>query len=74
MEKSQIEVMKADVVEKFKLAEQTFEDAPAEHQDFLKKFSFICLLSFDVYVKRLMIEKIVDGMRESSAADKKEKK
>lgn len=64
MEKGQIEVMKADVIEKFKLAEKTFEGAPEEHQEFLRQFSFICLLSFDVYVKRLMIEKIVDGMRE----------
>jgi len=73
MEKSQIEVMKADVVEKFKLAEETFGDAPEEHQEFLRQFSFICLLSFDVYVKKLMIEKIVDGMRESNKGNHKEK-
>lgn len=64
MEKDQIEVLKKDVMEKYRLAEQTFEGAPEEHQEFLRQFSFVCLLSFDVYLKRLMIEKIVDGMRE----------
>ncbi len=70
MEKGQIEVMKADVVEKFKLAEETFGEAPEEHQEFLRQFSFICLLSFDVYMKRLMIEKMVDGMREKMQENK----
>ncbi len=62
MEEKQIQALKADVVEKFKVAEQTFQDAPQEDQDFLQKFSFICLLSFDVYVKKLMIEKMVDEL------------
>jgi DNA-binding transcriptional MerR regulator len=62
MEKDQIEVLKADVVEKFKKAEQTFENAPEENQEFLRKFSFICLLSFDVYVKKRIIEKMVDEL------------
>ncbi len=66
LEKGQIEVMKADVKEKFKLAEDTFHGAPKEHQEFLRQFSFVCLLSFDVYLKRLMIEKIVDGMRDKT--------
>lgn len=74
LEKEQIEAMKADVVEKYKMSEDTFEDAPGEHQEFLRLFSFVCLLSFDVYMKRLMIEKIVDGMREEAQEKKVEKK
>ena len=58
----QLEVLKADVTEKFRLSEQTYQDAPEENQDFLRKFAFICSLSLDVYVKRLMIEKIVDEL------------
>lgn len=67
MEQEQVEVLKADIVEKFKQAEQTFENAPEEDAEFLRKFSFICLLSFDVYVKKLIIEKMVD---ELSGTDK----
>ena len=66
MEQAEIEYLKEDVVHKFKLAETTFENAPAEDQEFLRKFSFICLLSYDVYVKKLMIEKLVDELAGSN--------
>lgn len=62
MEKEQVEALKADVMDKFRRSEETFQDAPAENVGFLRKFSFICLLSFDVYVKKLIIEKLVDGL------------
>ena len=68
MEEAQIEVLKADVTEKFKTAEATFRDAPEDSREFLKKFAFICTLSFDVYIKRLLIEKLVDELAESSGA------
>ena len=63
MEEEQVEILKADVRDKFMRAEETFTDAPKEDQQFLKKFSFICLLSFDVYTKKLLIEKLVDELR-----------
>ena len=40
----------------------------------LKRFSFICLLSFDVYVKKMMIEHIIDGMNPESEHNSKKKK
>ncbi len=79
MEKEEVELLKEDVRRNYMKAQQTFQDAPQEDVDFLQKFSFICLLSFDVYVKKLMIEKMVDDLGEKKAAraeksDKKEKK
>lgn len=68
MEKQQMEVLKADVLEKYRLSEQTFQDAPPESAEFLRRFSFICTLSLDVYVKKLMIEKLVDELAKDSAA------
>lgn len=68
MEASGIETLKKDVVKKYRMAEQTFQDAPQENADFLKKFSFICALSYDVYVKKLMIEKIVDELAQKGGA------
>ena len=61
LEEHQIQVLRKDIMEKFQIAEETFEEAPEESQEFLKTFAFICLLSFDVFVKKLMIEKLVDG-------------
>lgn len=66
MEKSEIETLKKDVIRKYRAAEQTFQEAPEENADFLKKFSFICALSYDVYVKKLIIEKIVDELARES--------
>lgn len=65
MEEEQMQRLKEDVLDKFKIAEKTFADAPEAERSFLKTFSFICLLSFDVYVKKLLIEKLVDDLRES---------
>ena len=62
--KANVDVMKRDVAEKFAMSEEMFGDAPKKSKDFLKTFSFICMLGFDVYVKKLLIEKLVDGLRE----------
>ena len=45
-----------------------------EDQANLKRFSFICLLSFDVYVKKMMIEHIIDGMNPEPEHNSKKKK
>ncbi len=65
MEDEQVEILKKDVLEKYRRAENTFLDAPQDEQEFLRKFSFICILSFDVYTKKLLIEKLVDELRET---------
>ena len=61
LEKEEVEYLKQDVTEKFRKAQDTFQDAPPEDQEFLRTFSFICMLSFDVYVKKLIIEKLIDS-------------
>lgn len=60
MEKEQIEVLKKDVKEKYERSRETFADAPAGKREFLQLFSFICLLSFDVYLKKQIIENLID--------------
>ena len=71
LEKEQIDMLKKDVMEKYNCSSKTFEDAPEENKKFLKLFSFICLLSFDVYMKKMLIEKLIDEMKDTK--DKKEK-
>ena len=63
MEKEQIECLKADVLQKYQRAEKTFEGVPEEDREFLQKFSFICLLSLDVYIKKMIIEKLIDDLK-----------
>ncbi len=71
LEAAQVEALKADVTQKFKAAEGTFLNAPQESREFLQKFAFICALSFDVYMKKLLIEKLVDDLAERTAAPDK---
>ena len=73
MEKGQIEALQKELLERYEIAQETFEDAPEEDKDFLKLFSFICLLSFDVYVKKMLIEQMIDDLRASTDHDPKHK-
>lgn len=73
MEKNQIEYLTKDLLSRYKTAQGTFQEAPEEEQEFLKLFSFICLLSFDVYMKKMLIEHLIDEMRPASE-DPKDKK
>ena len=74
MEKEQIESLKKDLLRKYKTAQDTLGDADKEDQANLKRFSFICLLSFDVYVKKMMIEHIINGMNPEPEHNSKKKK
>lgn len=71
MEKGQIEALQKELVRNYQTAQSTFQDAPEEDQDFLKLFSFICLLSFDVYMKKTIIEQMIDSLRENDPKKKK---
>lgn len=73
MEEEQIQAMKADVTEKYRASQKTFQNAPEEDADFLRKFAFICVLGFDVYMKKLMIEKMIDQLAAQGKAAGKQK-
>ena len=60
LEKEEVDFLKKDVIRKYDKAQETFQDAPEKDREFLRTFSFICMLSFDVYVKKLLIEKLID--------------
>lgn len=60
LEKNAIADLAADIKEKFKQSQNTFQDAPAEDKELLQNFSMICMLSFDVFMKKMLIEKMID--------------
>ncbi|MDD6194770.1 MAG: DUF1836 domain-containing protein [Lachnospiraceae bacterium] len=49
-----------DVIAKYNATQSAFANAPEEDQGFLQNFAFICMLSFDVYIKKMMIETLID--------------
>ncbi len=61
LEKSQADKLAKDIVDKYNTSKHTFENVEKD-QEFLQLFSFICMLSFDVYVKKQMIEKLIDQL------------
>lgn len=75
LEKEQIEEMKQDIIQRYKRSEETFQDAPEEDREYLESFSFICMLAFDVYIKKQIIEKMIDslGKKEEKGEKGKEK-
>jgi len=62
----QKEELKADITSKMKHAQGMFSDAPKEDEAFFTMFSLIVQLGFDVYIKRLLIEKLIDSYKEQS--------
>jgi hypothetical protein len=74
LEKTQVDILKKDILDKFETSRTTFRDAPEEEQELLQLFSFIGLLSFDVYIKKLLIEKMVDAFGSAAAPEKEKEK
>lgn len=76
LEHGQMARLKDDVNAKFEAARTTFQTAEdgSGEQEYLQLFAFICELSFDVYLKKLMIEALADQLRSEEPAPEKRKK
>ncbi|MCI7322224.1 MAG: DUF1836 domain-containing protein [Lachnospiraceae bacterium] len=66
LEKEESNKLLKDIGKKYNIAKETFRDFPEEDQAFLQNFSFICMLSFDVYLKKMIIESAIDDLKEAS--------
>ncbi len=73
-EKERIDTLKEEVKAMYASASETFSDTAEDDREFLQLFSFICMLSFDVYVKKQMIEKLIDSLPEKFPNVYKKKK
>lgn len=70
-----MEILIRDVTKKYKLAKGAFPKTSNEDDDdVLSTFAFICMLGFDVYVKKLMIETLIDSKNNSKTQKEKETK
>ena len=75
LESHESEKLLKDLGKKFKIANETFADFPEEDKQFLHSFTFICMLSFDVYIKKMIIENVIDSLNEEkNDIDSKNKK
>ena len=60
--------------QKFRAAEDTFSQTPEQEREFLRLFAFISQLAFDVYLKKLVIESLIDQLREETPSPKDKKR
>jgi DNA-binding transcriptional MerR regulator len=59
---TQLASLKKDILEKYELCANSFVEITDEDRDFLQQFALICELSFDVYYKKLLVEKMIDSL------------
>mgnify|MGYP004653701145 FL=1 len=54
-----------NVMAQFQMSEDLFPDAPKDDQESLREFTFICMLALDIYIKKQVIEAILDKRPET---------
>lgn len=69
-EEQQLQQLEKDTAEMASAAGETFSHIPSPERDKLQRFAFLSFLSFDVYLKKQMIESIVDEMAAEQAEEK----
>ncbi len=75
METQVVGDMGEDVMKKFLRSRHVFSEVENEEEsEYLNIFSFIAMLSFDVYLKKAMIEKIIDDLLVPAQEKRKAKK
>jgi len=75
IEKNQAGSVSRDIIHKAKVAEETFADIKDDEQrEYLRKYAYACLLSYDIYMKRQMLERLIDENFTGRIIEKKEEK
>lgn len=78
--KEEMEHMKAEVAHELSISRDRFEDLPKKEKEFLQNFVMVCVLSYDMYIKKQLLESIIDSMpdiddiKNKKEKDKKSKK
>ena len=67
--------IKKSITEAFNKAANTFSDLEdSNEKEKLQQFAFITLLGYDIYLRKQMIEKMIDQLYQPVQSEKKEKK
>ncbi len=70
IQEKEVGPLKEDILKKADLANNFFDDVDDEDKDQMKLFTFLSFLAYDVYIKKLIIEKVIDGIDEKSGKNK----
>lgn len=70
--KSQISTVSSDIEAKLEVDKEHFTGVRNRHdREFLQKFTMICMLGFDVFLKRQVIESLIDSISPAEEASSK---
>ena len=69
-----IELLKKDIQDKFEASNKSFTEFEGEEGDYMRLFLLISLLSYDVFIKKMLIEQLIDEVRHSEEEDSNSKK
>ena len=73
MERIQTDNITKEILRRYKHSQNLFPNVKNEEEsEFLSRFAFICLLSFDAYLKKQLVERLIDETL-SNTEDAKEK-
>lgn len=72
MERIQTDNLTKDILRRYKASQNLFPEVTDEAEaDFLSRFAVICLLSFDAYMKKQIVERLIDETLSENGKDKK---
>lgn len=58
-----IPLLKEDLIDKYKSSLDAFPEVSGEDGDYLRLFTYICYLSYDIFIKKLLVEQLIDEVR-----------
>ena len=62
LEHEEVQHILKDLAKKYKTSVKTFEGGSGKDAELLHQFTFICMLCFDVYIKKMIIEQTIDQL------------
>lgn len=75
MEHNYNEPIRESIMETFEKAQETFPElSDGKQKELLQKFSFITLMGYDIYLRKQVLEKMIDELYQDDETDKKKKK
>ena len=67
-ERDRLPQITKDIISMYRKADSSFSDVENdEDREYLQTFSFICYLCFDMYIKKEMVENIIDEFKSKNA-------
>ncbi len=64
MGEERMQTLEQDLRNRYESVTHIFNDVPEEEAEYLRLFTYICFLSYDIFVKKMLIEQLIDELAE----------